>query len=148
MKPVVMLDSGLVGVLTNPTPTAKVLAMDLWLAAMLMANRRVILPEIADYEVRRELIRANKLKSLLLLDQLAMRIEYLPINTSAMRRAAELWAQARLGGYQTAGNTALDGDVILAAQASTLGVAVIVATDNVAHLSRYVPSQDWQSVTP
>ena len=148
MKPIVVLDSGPAGILTHPKPNAATRAIEQWLAAMLAAGRRVILPEITDYELRRELIRANKAKSLSNLDDLAIRLEYLPINTVAMRRAAELWAQARLGGYQTASNTALDGDVILAAQSLTLGVPIVVATDNVAHLARYVPAQDWQSITP
>jgi hypothetical protein len=44
----------------------------------------------------------------------------------------------------TAPREALDGDVILAAQA--LGVAGIVVTENVRHLSRFVASYRWQDV--
>jgi hypothetical protein len=65
-----------------------------------------------------------------------------------MRWAAELWAQARQGGYPTAPDPALDGDVILAAQALSLGVPVVVATANVAHLSRFVPADVWQNIAP
>jgi hypothetical protein len=44
---------------------------------------------------------------------------------------------------------ALDGDVILSAQARLLGnetLEVIVATTNVAHLSRFIKALDWQAI--
>ncbi len=52
---------------------------------------RVVVPEIADYEVRRELLRANKVKGVAQLDALARLIKYLPLTTSAMRQAAVFW---------------------------------------------------------
>ena len=58
-----------------------------WLAGLLRGGVRVILPEIADYEVRRELIRAGKIASVARLDALAATIEYLPLTTAAMRQA-------------------------------------------------------------
>jgi hypothetical protein len=65
-----------------------------------------------------------------------------------MRRAADLWAAARRAGKPTASHKAIDGDVILAAQALALGASpIVVATGNVAHLARYVTAQDWRSVT-
>ena len=56
------------------------------------------MPEIADYEVRRELLRANKREGLARLDALVGLLEYLPITTAAMRQAALFWAQARQQG--------------------------------------------------
>jgi predicted nucleic acid-binding protein len=105
-------------------------------------------PEIADYEVRRELLRAEKFQGLARLDALATRLEYLPLTTAAMRQAALFWAKARQQGQPTASDEALDGDVILAAQAITLGEPdVVIATTNVGHLSRFAPAAVWQSVT-
>jgi predicted nucleic acid-binding protein len=95
---------------------------------LVAAGRRVVVPEIADYELRRELIRLNSQKALVNLDLLAQQLEYLPLDTPTLRRAAELWAQARQRGQQTAADPALDCDVILAAQALSLGGNVIVAT--------------------
>jgi predicted nucleic acid-binding protein len=116
---------------------------------MQAAGRRVILPEIADYEVRRELVRAKLAASVVLLDALAVQLEYLPLTTTAMRTAAELWASARQQGQPTAADGALDADVILAAQALTLGTTdVVVATLNVGHLSRFVPAEAWQNIAP
>lgn len=74
-------------------------------------------------------------------------LEYFPLTTSAMRRAAEFWAQARREGRPTADDKALDGDVILAAQAMTLGVTdVMIAMTNVAHLSRFAPAALWTDI--
>jgi hypothetical protein len=107
----------------------------------------VVVPEIADYEVRRELLRANKTKGLAHLDAMGSSLEYLPITTAAMRQAAFFWAQARRQGRPTASDQAIDGDMILVAQALTLGVAdVIIATTNVGHLSRFAPSDLWQNI--
>ena len=144
----IVLDTGPLGILTNPNHTAIPIACRSWLAALLAAGRRVILPEIADYEIRRELIRANLKSAVQLLDLLVFQVEYLPLTTAAMRLAAEFWAQARNAGTPTAVGAALDGDVILAAQAATLGVPVEVATGNAAHLSPFVAAQDWQTITP
>ncbi|KXS89886.1 nuclease [Microcystis aeruginosa NIES-88] len=109
---------------------------------------RVILPEIADYEVRRELLRANKIKGIKRLDELANLIEYLPITTDAMRKAALFSAQARQQGQPTAGDKTIDGDMILIAQAVTLSVTnLIIATTNVGHLSKFVRADLWQNIS-
>lgn len=108
----------------------------------------MIVPEIADYEVRRELLRANKSKGLRELDALIDLLEYLPLTTASMRQAALYWAQARQQGQPTAGDATIDCDVILAAQAATLDVSdVVIATTNVAHLSRFVPAELWPDIT-
>src|SRR5262245_53219407 len=97
-----------------------------WLDSLLTAGVRVVLPEIADYEVRRELLRARKVQGIQRLDTLATLLEYLPITTPIMRQAADLWAHARQQGQPTADKKALDGDVILAAQALSLGTTDLV----------------------
>jgi predicted nucleic acid-binding protein len=145
---VVVLDAGPVGLLTNPNPTTLPAKIRQWLADLLVAGRRVVLPEISDYEVRRELIRANLQPSIVMLGALAAQVDYLPLSTGAMRRAAELWAVARNLGQPLASDPALDGDVILAAQALALNAAVIVATGNAGHLSRFVPADNWQNIKP
>jgi predicted nucleic acid-binding protein len=145
---VVVLDSGPLGFLTNPNSTPVPVAIRQWLADLLAAGRRVVLPEIADYELRREYIRANLQQALVLLDSLAGQTDYLPLNTAAMRRAAELWAQARTTGQPTAPDPALDADVILAAQALCLNTPVVIATGNLVHLARFVPADLWSNITP
>ncbi len=144
-----MLDAGPLGLITNPKLSPESMACAQWLQIHLRAESRIIIPEIADYEVRRELLRANKTKGIARLDDLAKLIEYLPIRTVAMRQAAQLWAQARKLGQPTAGDKTIDGDMILVAQAITLGVPnVVIATTNVGHLSRFIAAELWQNVAP
>ncbi|HEY6401974.1 MAG TPA: PIN domain-containing protein, partial [Blastocatellia bacterium] len=93
-----------------------------WVESLTSDGVQVILPEIADYELRRELLRVKKKRGLAHLEHLISQIKYLPITTSAMRQAAAFLAQARQQGQPTAGDKTIDCDMILAAQAFTLGV--------------------------
>jgi predicted nucleic acid-binding protein len=143
----VWLDAGPLGLVTNLRRSRQSVACAQWLQALVRHGSRVLVPEIADYEVRRELLRANKVRGLARLDELAGLLEYLPLTTAAMRQAAVFWAQARQQGQPTADDKALDGDVILAAQAMTLGAAdVVIATTNVGHLSRFAPAALWPAI--
>jgi predicted nucleic acid-binding protein len=122
-----------------------------WLQALLRAGCVVMVPEIADYEIRRELLRAEKAKGVERLDALKA-VGYLPLSTNAMLKAAEYWAQARQEGLPTASDEALDADVVLAAQAIVLDNSsnndVVVATANVGHLSRFVRAELWKDIRP
>ena len=148
MSAVIVLDAGPLGLLSNPNPTPQPLACRAWLAFLQAAGRRVVVPEITDYEVRRELTRIHSHAALAHLDTWGAQLDYLPLTTVAMRLAAELWAQARNTGQPTAHDAALDCDVILAAQALTLNTPVVVATGNPAHLARFVPAELWSNITP
>jgi hypothetical protein len=83
------------------------------------------------------------------LDALIANASYLPITTRAMRLASELWAEIRNQRLSTAPDHALDGDVILAAQTRLLQSTmddVVVATTNIAHLSRFVKAEQWRNI--
>jgi predicted nucleic acid-binding protein len=149
MSQIIVLDSGPLGMVTNPKAEGITLACQLWLKSLLRRGERVVIPEIADYEVRRELLRAGLLRSVRRLDNLKQTLEYIPIQTDAILLAANLWAEARQAGQPTADSKALDGDVILSAQSRLLcndTTDAIVATTNVAHLSRFITALDWQSI--
>lgn len=144
-----LLDAGPLGLATNPRRSQAAVACAQRVQALIACGRRVIIPEIADYEVRRELLRANKSRGLARLEALTSFLEYLPITTAAMRHGARLWAIARQTGQPTAADHALDADVILAGQAMTLGTPhVIIATTNVGHLSRFTPAALWTAISP
>lgn len=147
MTRTILLDSGPLGLITNPRASSPAAACGRWVVNAIARGTVVLVPEIADYEVRRELIRARRATGIARLDAFIEQVEYLPIHTPAMRQAASFWAEARHKGRPTAPDPALDGDVILAAQAATLDRAdVIVATTNPRHLSRYVAAELWTDI--
>lgn len=146
MNRIILLDSGPLGMITHPRKNAKI---KFWLQSLLQSGTRVQVPEIADYEVRRELLRVGKIKGLQRLDFIISELGLVSINREVMLKAAELWAESRQRGQPTANNQALDADVILAALAFSiinLGQNVVIATTNVRHLSRFVPAQMWNEI--
>ncbi len=147
-----LLDTGILGQLCHPRKQQN-RPVSTWLTDLLKSadeNVQVFVPEIVDYELRRKLLhligkgQATE-KSIHRLDDLARLLDYLPLDTETMRRAAQLWAEARGKGQPTAGNQALDGDVILAAQAILVGGTII--TTNRKHLSRFVSTKEWSEVS-
>jgi len=147
VKRIVLLDAGPLGLVTNPKLSPQSMACNQWLQSLLLDGVHILVPEIADYEVRRELLRAGKMKGLQRLDDLIEIVGYLPLTTAVMRDAAELWAQVRQSGLPTADRHALDGDVILAAQARSIPADdVVVATTNVGHLARLVDAALWTDI--
>lgn len=147
---IVLFDSGPLGILTNPKAGPETLECNHWVESLLLKGYRMILPEIADYEVRRELLRANKLAGIRRLDDCKLNLlEYLPITTPVILKAAQLWAESRQAGLPTADPKELDGDVILAAQGLLVGEGgekVVIATTNVGHLSRFVDAREWRDI--
>ncbi len=151
MNKIVLLDTGPLGIVTNPKASTETKFGSLWLESLLEQKVEIIIPEITDYELRRELLRGKKLKGLKRLDELKEILTYLPIDTATMLKAAEFWSQARQMGNPTASDKALDGDMILAAQAFAFLMQngnnqVIVATTNVKHLSLFVDAREWKSI--
>jgi predicted nucleic acid-binding protein len=146
---IVLLDAGPLGLVTNPRATLENQQSKQWLATLLAHGVQVLVPEIADYEVRRELLRAGRTSGVARLDQLQATVGYVPLTTATMLKAAEFWAQARRKGQPTTVDAALDGDVILSAQAALLAQQadpVVIATTNVGHLSRFTQAQRWQDI--
>src|SRR2546425_110953 len=110
---VVFLDTGPLGMASNPKSTPKNDACQRWVEDLVKLEVRILIPEIADYEVRRELLRAAKVTGIARLDRMKEALEYMPITTEAILLAASLWAQARQQGQPTSDPNSLDGDVIL-----------------------------------
>jgi predicted nucleic acid-binding protein len=145
-----LLDSGPLGLISNPRAKGPAAKAQAWARARLDAGDRLCVPEIADYEVRRELLRADRALGVERLDVLCDALGYEPLTTAIMRDAAALWADARKSGRPTAADHALDGDVVLAAQArsvaSTADRPVVIATTNPAHLRRYADARVWHRI--
>lgn len=138
MTTYVFLDTGVLGFLTHPKGSPDAIACAQWMIKVLGKGASVCVPEICDYELRREYVRLSSTSAIAKLDQLNTAIRYVPISTNMMQEAARLWAGVRNRGMTTAHPQAIDGDVILAAQAlktSSASDKLLVATTNVGHLS-------------
>ena len=124
----------------------------MWMKLRLGEGWVLCIPEIADYELRRKLRHLDSTNALRRLDALSKAIRYLPITTEVMLKAAEFWAEARKIGKPGAPKEALDGDVILAAQAvlqleTNDPTRVLVATDNIGHLEMFVNAKRWEDIS-
>ena len=150
MTHLLVLDASVVGAITNPKQTSAIVRdCQIWFRRSLKNQSIFVLPEIADYEIRRELLRGKKINGIKQLDELKLAIYYYPIDTEIMLTAAQLWAESRQRGMTTADPSELDGDVILAAQARQLqikGYEVTIVTTNVGHLAQFVPASHWQDL--
>jgi predicted nucleic acid-binding protein len=145
------LDSGPLGLITHPQRSTEVIAVSEWLSRSLLSGSRVIVPAIVYYELKRELLRAQKTLSIGRLDAFvnAAPGRYLPLSDDALHMAAELWAKSRREGRPTAESKALDIDVILAAQALSFGATssgVIIATTNPKHLAQFITAKHWSEI--
>ena len=153
MSRFLFLDSDPLGLLTYPQRSAEVVGVAEWLSRCLLNGSRVMVPAIVYYELKRELLRARKTFGLGRLDAIvnAAPDRYLPLSDQALRLAAELWAQSRQTGRPTAEPQALDIDILIAAQALSLGAApsdVVIATTNAKHLSQFVAARHWSEILP
>lgn len=147
----IVLDFYPLSLASAPARNPDAVALTDWTKDCLSAGHEIYIPEVIDYELRRELLRAGKTNSVRKLDGLKAILRFLPISSPAMLLAATLWSQSRQSGLPTGDPKKLDIDVILAAQALTLGVPagdLVVATSNVSHIARFVPAGLWSNITP
>ena len=151
----IVLDTGPLGLITNPNRRGLTIEILRWVADHLRDGAIFLVPAVADYEVRRELVRAGRTAGVAALDQWNAVPEdrYLVLTDFAIKRAAELWAQVRNQGLVTADPKELDCDALIAAQAleyrELRGLSddeVVVATTNVGHLSRFVKAELWLNI--
>ena len=153
MNKVVLLDTSTLGMVSNPNDTPANRECREWALNLSQKGTCVCVPEISDYETRRELIRCNKGQGLAELDYVLSLFRYEPLCTEAMRCAAQLWADAHLVfGRAVTENPKLDADIILCGQAKVIErneqIKVVVATDNVRHFVAFVAADEWQNIDP
>jgi predicted nucleic acid-binding protein len=123
-----------------------------WITACETEGNRILIPAICYYETLRELELRQAVSQITRLKTFCLDTNrFIPLTTVHLEIAAKLWGQARRAGQPTADPQALDGDVILAAQAISLGFPpseFIVATTNLGHIARYAPCDIWTNIKP
>ena len=148
----VTLDTGIVGLLCSSPSLPDVTDCFQSLARMDQAGVIVVLPDVALYEVRRELVRLGAHAKLARLEALRNSLSSAAVTQEAWLKAADFWAFVRKAGLPTADPHALDGDALLAGVAATIGApgdVATIATGNVGHLARFpgIDARDWRSIT-
>ena len=89
-----------------------------WINECETAGHRVLIPAISYYEVLRELEQRQATSQIARLNMFCLQPKrFLTLTTEHLMVAAQLWGRVRRAGLPTADPQALDGDVILAAQA-------------------------------
>jgi len=149
MTEIILLDTGPLALVTHPKASPENDSCNQWLRSQIVKRNVVIIPGISDYELRRKLIHIKSVSSIAKLEALNTSLLFAPITTEVMNQAALLWARARSMGKPTAVDPALDGDMILSAQAVLLeaqGRSVVIATTNVKHLSLFCTTRLWRDI--
>ena len=148
---IVILDSGIIHTICSFTNTKEVADCQEWFYRLLARSVYFVTSEICDYEVRRELIRKNKVRSINSLDELRQQVDILPLNRQILLEAAKLWATARQQNRPTSSNKNIDVDMILSAQWILLkqeypGQYIVIATTNTKHLSLFTEAKEWKDI--
>jgi predicted nucleic acid-binding protein len=152
---IVLLDSGILGLISNPFKYGESGACEEWLFGLLARSITVVSSQVCYYEVRRSLLLqarlSGKTKSLENLDDLRSIIEFVSVDLETWIIATQLWADARLRGLPMTDNRSLDADIIICAQYQILsqiypGQNVVIATTNVKHLSQFATAGLWQNI--
>lgn len=152
---IVFIDSGVLGILTNPHKTDEAIDCEEWFYRLLARGIYVCSSELCDYEIRRSLILTSHKKtrppSIHSLDELREIIPFLPITSELLKKASILWADARSQGIPTADHKSLDIDIIICSHWQMLKEEfparyIVIATTNVKHLSRFTEAKTWRNI--
>ncbi|MFH1421623.1 MAG: PIN domain-containing protein [Planctomycetota bacterium] len=99
----------------------------------------IILSPVAFYQIKRWLLKKNATRQLKDFEELASLLQFREINKAVWETAAELWSD-----LQRKGNSCPDDDIIIAAQAQSIGA--IVVTNNTKHFELFeVTIDNWVS---
>jgi hypothetical protein len=147
----VVLDTGPLGIATKRRGAPDADTCRSWIERGVRSGTKFVVPAIAYFEVRRELERINNQIGIGRLESFCNAVpdRYVILTDSALRLACTLWASARRHGRPTADPRELDCDVLIAAQALSIGVPesdVIIATSNVGHLAQFVAADTWTNI--
>lgn len=152
---IVLLDSGVLGVVCNPNPSQEVINCKEWMYNLLAKGVSIKTSVICDYEVRRSLILASQtspnINGIENLEGLQNIIDFLDIDKEIFNIAAQLWAKARLENRPTSNSKNIDVDMIISAHWQVLknkspGRYVVVATTNIRHLRQFTEAHNWQDI--
>lgn len=149
-----VLDSTPLGLLVQKLGDAEGAACKTWLVRLEAFGCRFFVPEIADFALRRVLLRSGETAALARLDAFvaAEPDRFLPLATPALRLAATLWAQGPPRDKRRPPPSSLTEDCVLAAQARLLVSTVrglsplLIATDHPERFRSLAPAHLWREI--
>lgn len=153
MSRIVLLDAGPLSQIVHPSVKGELGEIKDWFKKLRASGVEVRVPEIADYELRRNLILEDSLESIAKLNQLLRETGgAIPTTRKVWEKAAEWWAECRKPGGkgETCDPKRLDADVILCATVWSVTrphKTAEVATTNVKHISRFVTAKLWREIS-
>lgn len=154
----IFLDAGPLGTLIYSKPQSRKEIGD-WMRSMREAGAKFALTSVADYEVRRELIRMSQSgkdkvrqefakRAIVRLDEFIEAVGYLSLSQEVLHCAAEMWGDMRRRGLATCDDKELDCDVILCAHAKVAcGKDGLIATSNDRHIGHLADNAEWHAIT-
>lgn len=151
----IVLDTGPLGGLTSPVDSRLSNEYKAWYVSLEDVGCYFYVPQIADYEVRRNLHLEGMNTSIIMLDEFihAEADRYLRLTAEEIDLASQFWGQLRNAARGGSDEKALDGDVLIAAQARALEESdpftrVVVATGNVKHFRDIAFAELWSDIRP
>jgi hypothetical protein len=152
---IVFVDSGVLGLLTNPKKEGIPAQCEDWLYSLLAKGVYLVSSDICDYEVRRSLLwestKKNSFDSLDNLDELRNVIDFLKLDTEVIFKASQIWMETRTLGRKTADDYEIDVDIIILAHWRLLKKQypsryIVIATTNVKHFEELAEALNWQDI--
>ena len=152
---IVFIDSGVLGLLTNPKKEGVPALCEDWLYSLLAKGIYVVSSDICDYEVRRSLllesVKKNSFESLNNLDELRNVIDFLTLETTVIFNASQIWMETRQQGRNTGDDYGIDVDIIILAHWRLLKQQypsryIVIATTNVKHFEEFSEALNWQDI--
>ena len=137
----IMIDTSVLGRICHPTEHSDVQE---WFRSLLEQGSHVsevLVSVLADYELRRHLLKMGAVESLRRLDDLAQCLRYVPVTAEAGRRAAELRQAMATQGMPGVS----DAGLLMAAQAM-IENAVLITNDRTTARIPGVQARDWTDV--
>lgn len=119
-----------------------------WYRSLTATDVVVVVPEVADYEVRRELILARLELSLARLAAVRAAARFEPITSEIMLAAARIWAEAKShrAAHGGEGATGWRRHPPRHRSNARKGRAVMIATTNVRYLAQFADARLWSEI--
>lgn len=153
---IILIDSGVLGILSNPNESATTIKCEEWLYNKIVKGCTILTSQICKYEVKRSLLlcqeqKPSQVSGIQKLAELENLIDFIDVKPPDIETACQLWVQSIVEGIQVAPMMDVNFDIIICAQFKRLelenpGREIVIATTNLRHLQRFVKADLWENL--